>query len=405
MSALARRRAWGRPSPSLRNETKELAAMFDYENLRLIWWLLLGVLLIGFAVMDGFDLGAAALLPFVGRTDMERRIVLNTMGPVWEGNQVWLVLGAGAIFAAWPPLYAVSFSGFYIAMFLVLVSLILRPVGFKFRSKLDSPTWRSFWDWALVVGGAVPALVFGVAVGNALQGVSFAFDADLRASYDITLFDLLNPFALLCGLVSLCMLTMHGAAYLSVKASEPVAGRARQAGRVAALATIALFALAGLVTAFLLRGYEITSVIVPTGPSNPLGKTVVRETGAWLSNYGRHPWTLAAPFLGFAGATAAAILFKRERAILTWLATAASVAGIVATAGVSMFPFLLPSATSPSSSLTVWDASSSRLTLGVMLVAALIFVPIVLAYTGWVYRVLRGPVTAAGISADPHGVY
>ena len=379
--------------------------IFAYENLRLIWWLLLGVLLIGFAVMDGFDLGAAALLPFVGRTDMERRIVLNTMGPVWEGNQVWLILGGGAIFAAWPPLYAVSFSGFYIAMFLVLVSLILRPVGFKYRSKLDSSTWRSFWDWALVVGGAVPALVFGVAVGNALQGVSFAFDADLRASYDITFFDLLNPFALLCGLVSLCMLTMHGAAYLSVKASEPVAGRARQAGRIAALATIALFALAGLVTAFLLQGYEIASAIDPAAPSNPLGKTVVRETGAWLSNYGRHPWMLAAPLLGFAGAAAAAALFKSRHAVLTWLATAASVAGIVATAGVSMFPFLLPSATSLSSSLTVWDASSSRLTLGVMLVAALIFVPIVLAYTGWVYRVLRGPVTAAGISADPHGVY
>jgi len=379
--------------------------IFDYENLRLAWWLLLGVLLIGFAIMDGFDLGVAALIPFVGRTDVERRIAINTIGPVWEGNQVWLILGGGAIFAAWPPLYAVSFSGFYVAMFLVLVSLILRPVGFKFRSKIDSPTWRSVWDWALVIGGAVPALVFGVAVGNALQGVPFAFDADLRASYDITLLSLLNPFGLLCGLVSLAMLVMHGAAYLGVKAGEPVAARAREIGRRAAVTTIVLFGLAGLATAFLVGGYRITSAIDPAGPSNPLGKMVVRETGTWLANYGAHPWTLAAPVLGFAGAALAFTLFKVTRPVPTLLATSVSVLGIVATAGVSMFPFLLPSSSSPVSSLTVWDASSSRLTLGIMLVASLVFVPIVLAYTAWVFAVLRGRVTAQGITDDAHNVY
>jgi cytochrome d ubiquinol oxidase subunit II len=379
--------------------------IFDYENLRLVWWLLLGVLLIGFAVMDGFDLGVAALLPFVGRSDVERRVAINTIGPVWEGNQVWLVLGGGAIFAAWPPLYAVSFSGFYLAMFLVLASLILRPVGFTFRSKLDNPVWRSIWDWALVISGVVPALIFGVAVGNALQGVPFAFDPDLRASYQITLVGLLNPFGLLCGLVSLAMLTMHGAAYLGVKAGEPVAGRARRAGGVAAIATLVLFALAGLATAFLIQGYAITSAIDPEGPSNPLGKTVVTQTGSWLANYGAHPWMLAAPALGFAGALSAFFLFRAARPILTWLATSASVVGIVATAGVSMFPFLLPSSSSLSSSLTVWDASSSRLTLGVMLAAAVVFVPIVLAYTAWVFRVLRGRVTNEEIANDPHGVY
>jgi len=379
--------------------------IFDYENLRLIWWLLLGVLLIGFAVMDGFDLGVAALLPFVSRTDVERRIAINTIGPVWEGNQVWLILGGGAIFAAFPPLYALSFSGFYVAMFIVLASLILRPVGFKFRSKVENPTWRSVWDWALVIGGVVPALVFGVAVGNALQGVAFSFDGDLRASTEITLFTLLNPFGLLCGLVSLSMLVMHGAAYLGVKAGEPVASRARRAGRTTALATIVLFALAGLATAFLIGGYKITSVIDPSGPSNPLGKTVVRATGAWLANYNAHSWMLAAPALGFAGAALALLLFSTKQCVLTWLATATSVLGVVATAGVSMFPFLLPSFTSPESSLTIWDASSSRLTLGVMLVAALVFVPIVLAYTAWVFRVLRGRVTSEGIARDPHGAY
>jgi len=377
----------------------------DYEALRLIWWLLLGVLLIGFAIMDGFDMGVAILLPFVGRTDIERRIVINTIGPVWEGNQVWLILGAGAIFAAWPPLYAVSFSGFYPAMLLVLLSLILRPVGFKFRSKLEGTAWRSIWDWALFVGGFVPALVFGVAVGNALEGAQFSFDADLRGAYDITLLGLLNPFALLCGLVSVAMMTMQGAAYLGGKADEPVASRARAAGAKAALALIALFALAGLAIWLFVQGYEITSPIDPNGPSNPLGKIVVREVGAWLANYGRHPWMMAAPILGFAGAGAAYALFPTKRGLATWLATSVSTLGVVATAGVSMFPFLLPSSSALSSGLTVWDASSSALTLTVMLVATLIFVPIILLYTGWVYRVLRGRVTAKAIAADSHGSY
>src|SRR5476651_2854624 len=149
--------------------------MFDYESLRLIWWALLGILLIGFAVMDGFDLGTAALLPFVGRTDMERRVAINSVGPVWEGNQVWFILGGGAIFAAWPALYAASFSGFYLAMLLILGALILRPVGFKFRSKMPGARWRSSWDWALFASAVVPALVFGVAMCNLLEGVAFTF--------------------------------------------------------------------------------------------------------------------------------------------------------------------------------------------------------------------------------------
>src|ERR1700712_4078601 len=174
----------------------------SYELLRLIWWALLGLLLIGFAVMDGFDLGSAILLPYVARSDIERRVVINSIGPVWEGNQVWFILGGGAIFAAWPALYAASFSGFYLAMFLVLATLILRPVGFKFRSKVDDPRWRAFWDWALFAGGIVPALVFGVAFGNLFEGVPFSFDGDMRLHNDITLFSLLNPFGLLVGLTS-----------------------------------------------------------------------------------------------------------------------------------------------------------------------------------------------------------
>jgi len=379
--------------------------MLDYEALRLIWWALLGILLIGFAVMDGFDLGVATLLPFVARTDGERRIAINAVGPVWEGNQVWLILGAGAIFAAWPPLYAVAFSGFYLAMFLVLCALILRPVGFKFRSKIDNPTWRSVWDWALFVGGLVPTLVFGVAFGNMLEGAPFRFDDTLRMTYEGNLFGLLNPFALLSGLVSVAMLTMHGGAYLALKAEGPVSGRAASAARFAGLALIVLFALAGVWVAFGLNGYVISTAMPHGGPSNPLLKLVTRAPGAWLDNYRLYPWTIAAPILAFAGAALTILLSGARRDGLALVASALAVAGVIATAGLSAFPFLLPSSLDPNASLTVWDASSSRLTLLIMLGVTLIFLPIVLVYTAWVYRVLRGRVTADYVARNSSGVY
>ena len=374
--------------------------MLDYESLRLLWWLLLGILLIGIAVMDGFDLGAAILMPFIGRTDMERRIVINTVGPVWEGNQVWLILGGGAIFAAWPALYAVAFSGFYLAMFLLLVSLILRPVGFKFRGKLTDPRWRSFWDWALFAGGLVPALVFGVAVGNALQGVPFRFDETLRLTYEGTLLGLFNPFALLCGVISVLMITMHGAAYLSCKTEGPVLRRAQSTGTVVAALLLVLF-IGGGVWAAQLNGYVLGDFGGVAGPSNPLNKAVTRLTGALVANYGRQSWMAAAPVVGVAGIIASAILTRtRRHPVLAFVASGLAIAGIVATSGVSLFPFLLPSSSDPVSSLTVWDASSSKLTLGVMTLATGLLLPVVLIYTSWVYRVLRGPVTAETIAAE-----
>lgn len=375
--------------------------LLDYETLRLIWWLLLGVLLIGFAVMDGFDLGVGALLPFVARTDTERRIAIGSVEAVWEGNQVWLILGAGAIFAAWPPLYAVAFSGFYVAMFLVLVALILRPVGFKFRSKIEDRRWRALWDWALFTGGAVPALIFGVALGNVLQGVPFRFDDTLLSTYEGGFLGLLNPFGLLCGLVSVAMLVMHGAAYLMVKTDGPVAARARGAATGAGLLLIALFAVAGVWVATAIEGYVVVGTQPVDGPSNPLAKEVVRETGAWLANYAVHPWMMIAPIAGFAGAALAVLLARARLAVPALVASGLSVSGVVATAGVGLFPFLLPSSLDPASSLTVWDSSSSRRTLMIMLVATAVFMPIILVYTGWVYRVLTGKVTAEQV--DDHG--
>ncbi|NWJ24208.1 cytochrome d ubiquinol oxidase subunit II [Rhizobium sp. RM] len=383
-----------------------LHELIDYEILRLIWWLLLGVLLIGFAVTGGFDLGAGALLPFVAKTDIERRVVINSIGPTWEGNQVWLILGGGAIFAAWPPLYAVSFSGFYLAMFATLFALILRPVGFKYRSKRESVVWRTSWDWALFVGGFVPALIFGVAVGNVLQGVPFHFDDDLRIFYDgTTLFELLNPYAILCGLVSVAMLLMHGAAWLMLKTDGVIAERARAFGTVAALATTVVFALGGIFLWLGVDGYRFTSEIATGGPSNPLGKTVEVASGIWFENYTTYPWMMIAPALGLGLPLIAFVFIRMRKAVMALLASSLAIFGIISTVGLSMFPFILPSSVDPKSSLTVWDASSSHLTLFIMLVVAVIFVPMIVAYTTWVYRVLWGKVDEKAIRDESGHAY
>lgn len=377
----------------------------DYEILRLIWWLFLGVLLIGFAIMDGFDLGVAGLLPFVARTDTERRVAINTIGPVWEGNQVWLLLGGGAVFAAWPMIYAAAFSGFYLAMFLVLATLILRPVGFEFRNKIANPGWRAFWDYALFAGGIVPALVFGVAVGNLLQGVPFRIDSDMRVLYEGSgLFELLNPFGLMCGLVSAAMLTTHGAVYLTAKAEGAVQDRARVYVTIGALVTVILFILAGIWVAFL-QGYAFSGKVVSNGPSNPLLKAVTRESGQWLANYKAYSWMMAAPVLGIVGPLLALLFTRAGRAGVAFIASAVGILGIISTAGLSMFPFLMPSNIAPAASLTVWDASSSQRTLFVMLVCTLIFLPIVLIYTSIVFRVLRGAVTSRQIETNSGNLY
>ena len=374
-----------------------LHELISYETLRLIWWLLIGVLLIGFAVTDGFDLGTGILLPFVGKTDLERRIIINSIGPVWEGNQVWLILGGGAIFAAWPQLYAVSFSGFYLAMFVILVALILRPVAFKFRSKRDDPRWRARWDLALFVGGFVPALIFGVAIGNVLQGVPFRFSDDMHIFYEGSFFGLLNPFALLAGLVSVAMLVLHGAAWLQVKTDGLVAERARSFGSVAAIATVVLYALAGVALWQWVDGYRITSAIAVAGPSNPMFKTAEVAAGAWFANYAAHPWTWAAPALGLLSPLLALVFLRLRRAVPALLASALGIAAIILSVGAAMFPFILPSSLEPRASLTVWDSSSSHMTLFIMLVATTIFIPIIVAYTSWVYKVLWGKVDGQAI--------
>lgn len=378
--------------------------MIDYPTLKIIWWLLVGVLLLGFAVMDGHDMGVGTLLPFVGKSDLERRVVINTVGPHWDGNQVWFITGGGAIFAAWPLVYATAFSGFYWAMMAVLWALFFRPVGFDYRSKIHNATWRSTWDWGLFIGGAVPPLIFGVAFGNLLQGVPFGFDAYLVSTYTGSFWQLLNPFALLAGVVSSAMITMHGGVYLAHRTEGVIQARAVKGAVGAALVLVLAFVAAGFWLQWI-PGFRITSVVDPAALPDPMNKTVVREAGAWMANYGRQPLLWLLPALGVGGALLAAGLLLARRTLTAFVASALAMLGVIGTAGASMFPFIMPSSTMPAASLTVWDSVSTHMTLGIMFWATVLLMPFIVVYTGWAYRVMRGKVTAAYIQENDHAAY
>ncbi|WP_346948628.1 cytochrome d ubiquinol oxidase subunit II [Dyella sp.] len=365
--------------------------MFDLDTLRVIWWALLGILLVAFAVTDGFDFGTAALLRVLGRDSDERHVLLETIEPTWEGNQVWFVLGGGAAFAAWPMLYAVSFSGMYLAIFLVLVAFILRPVGFNFRGKIEHTRWQGLWDWVLVASGTAVPLLTGVAFGNLFLGVPFRFDDDLRMSWHGSFFGLLHPFALVAGLVSLSMLLAHGAAWVAFKADRSIAARAARVARWTCLAWAVLYVAAGIWLAYGIPGYAIASEVVPGGPSNPLFKQVATGS-SWFASYMRHPWFWAAPLAAFGGALLLQWQVARQ-GFAGFLGSSLMVIGTILSAGFALFPFLLPSSIDPRSSLTVWDASSSRSTLLLMLGAVMVFLPLIVLYTSWVFRVMRGRVT------------
>ena len=378
--------------------------MFDYETLKLIWWLLVGILLVGFAIMDGHDMGVGTLLPFVGRDDIERRTVINTVGAHWEGNQVWFVTAGGALFAAWPLVYATAFSGFYWAMMAALWALFFRPVGFTYRSKVHNATWRSVWDWGLFIGGFVPPVIFGVAFGNLLQGVPFQFDDLLVSTYTGSFWQLLNPFGLLVGVVSSAMLTLQGGTYLAHRTEGVVQARAVNGAVGAALVMVLGFVAAGVWLQWI-PGFRITSVINPAALPDPLGKTVVMEAGAWMANYAAQPLLWLLPALGIVGALAAAGLLLARHTLTAFVSSSLAIVGVIGTAGASMFPFVMPSSTMPAASLTVWDSVSSHLTLAIMFWATMILLPLIVLYTSWAYRVMRGKVTAAYIRENEHGAY
>jgi cytochrome bd ubiquinol oxidase subunit II len=379
--------------------------MFDFETLRLIWWALLVFLICGFIVMDGFDLGIGMLLPFLGKTDDERRVMLNTIGPTWKGNQTWLITLGGISFGAWSLVYATFFSGLYTGMLVLLFGLFLRPVGFDYRSKLPNPRWRSAWDWALFAGGLVPAVVLSLGAGNLIIGLPFQIDSDLRSTYSGSFWDLFQPFALLCVVIGVALLCLHGAVFLHWRTEATLAKRARRVILWSSLVFIVGFIVAGAWVAVGLDGYRITSPIDANIVANLLSKTVTKESGLWLANYSTYPWLLLSPLLAIIGTGLVVFLSAKRYTGWAFLTSCFVVVCVIVTAAGSMFPFLMPSSISPTSSLTVWDASASHYTLNILFFATVLMMPIVMAYTTWVYRVMRGKVTVEDIQNNKNVLY
>lgn len=362
----------------------------DYATLQVIAWVALGAVMLLFSLTGGFDLGAGVLLPFVGKSDDERRVVVNIVGPTWDGNQVWLIIIGAGIFAIWPRAYAVSFTGFYFAMLIVLWGLFMRPVSFEYRSKLPSQSWRTFWDWALFAGSLIPALIFGVAMGNLLLGAPFSFDPmTLRVNYTGSFFALLHPFALLCGVLSLSMFIMHGAAYLFLRSEGAVYQRSKKAVMLASRCFFIIYAVIGLVLLFVLNGYHVDAL--PSNPTTqPLDNIISVSRGAWMSNYFTYPWMLVAPILGLISALFTHKKARQDKRLSCFLGSTFTVVGAVASIGFCLFPFLMPSSTFPNQSLLVWNSASSKISLEGILIVALITLPIIFVYTNFVYRKLWG---------------
>ncbi|WP_105596402.1 cytochrome d ubiquinol oxidase subunit II [Cronobacter sakazakii] len=379
--------------------------MIDYEVLRLVWWLLVGILLIGFAVTDGFDMGVGMLTRILGRTDTERRVMINSIAPHWDGNQVWLITAGGALFAAWPLVYAAAFSGFYVAMILVLASLFFRPVGFDYRSKIEDMRWRNMWDWGVFAGSFVPPLVIGVAFGNLLQGVPFHFDKYQGMFYTGNFFQLLNPFGLLAGVVSVAMILTQGATYLQMRTTGELHLRSRTTAQISALVMMVCFVLAGVWVMYGIDGYVVTSAIDPRAASNPMNKEVVRQTGAWFANFNNMPALWAIPALGVVLPLLTVLASRLEKGAWAFVFSSLTLACVILTAGIAMFPFIMPSSTMLNASLTMWDATSSQLTLTVMTYVAAVFVPIILLYTTWCYWKMFGRITKEHIESNTHSLY
>ncbi|MBD1557866.1 cytochrome d ubiquinol oxidase subunit II [Vibrio sp. S9_S30] len=378
--------------------------MFDYEILRFIWWVLIGVLFIGFAVTDGFDMGVGALVPIIGKSDTERRVMINSIAPHWDGNQVWLITAGGALFAAWPLVYATSFSAFYLAMLITLAALWLRPIGLDYRSKIEDPKWRKSWDIAISISGFVPPLIFGVAFGNLLQGVSFKLNEFLMPTYHGSFFDLLNPFALLCGVVSLSMIVMQGATWLQMKTAGAVHDRARVVAQVSGVLLIVTFVGAGFWVQDM-DGYVVVSGLDIAAQSNPLNKVVEVREGAWMLNFEKYPLMWAAPFLGVVMPLLAIVASRSEKGGFAFLTSSLTNAGVILTAGFAMFPFVMPSNEVPNHSLTMWDSTSSELTLNLMTGVAFVMVPIILSYTTWTYYKMFGRLDSKFIEENKSTLY
>jgi len=375
----------------------------DYELLKLIWWGLIAFMVIGFVIMDGFDLGIGMLLPFLAKTDDERRVLLNAVGPTWEGNQVWLIAGAGALFAAWPVVYAAAFSALYVPFMFLLFGLFLRPVGFDYRSKLPSARWRKNWDRALFIGGLLPTMMLGGTLGFMIQGSPFRFDNEMHISYGA--FNLNLPLLVCTIMMAIVLLVLHGAAFLQTKTDGVLRARARRTVHIFAYLCVLSMMVTALIIAKTVTGYTITEQVSPNEVITPLMKTVAIAEHGWLENYYQKPLLLLTPVLALLMPIFALLFNFRNMAVAAFLATGSTCALVLLTVAVALFPFVLPSSLDPTSSITLWDGTSSKLTLLIMLGIVLVIMPINLFYTTWVYRVMRGKVTTQQVKENSHGLY
>ena len=328
-------------------------------DLNTTWYILVGVLITGYAILDGFDLGVGVLHLFA-RSDTERRLHMNAIGPVWDGNEVWLLTGGGALFAAFPIVYATAFSAFYLAMMLLLTALIFRAVAMEFRSKLVSPGWRALWDWAFGLGSLLPSVLYGVAVGNVLRGIPL----DASGTFTGSFLGLLNPYAVLVGILSLVMFVMHGALYMTLKTDGELQERMAAWATRSWVVFVVIYLVATVASIFT-ASYLFEGLF-----GNPLF------------------WVVFVLLL--AAVVYVPVATKAKRFFRAFLSSSVVIASTIGLAAISMFPRLVPSSINLDYSLTIYNASSTRLTLQVMLVIALIGMPLVIAYTFWVYRVFKG---------------
>ncbi|OCQ53839.1 Cytochrome bd-I ubiquinol oxidase subunit 2 [Photorhabdus australis subsp. thailandensis] len=379
--------------------------MLSYETLRIIWWILLSMVCVAFAITDGFDMGVGGLTRVIGKTDTERRIMINSIAPHWDGNQVWLIVAGGGLFAAWPTVYAAAFSGFYGAMILVLASLFFRPVGFDYRSKIENPYWRGMWDWGIFIGSVVPPFIFGLIIGNLLQGVPFHIDEWMRITYTGSFPALFNPFGILTGVIALCMFAMHGSAFLLLRTSGSIHVRTKRSVQVAGVLTTVLFLIAGSIVMENIEGFVLTSKLDHSALSNPLGKTVAQIPGVWLRNYYHNPVLWWLPLTGIVMPLASTLFARANHFRLVFLSSSLSILGIISTVAVAMFPFVMPSSSEPNVSLTLWDSTSSQLTLQIMTVVAGVMVPVILIYTIWCYYKMFVRLDEHMIEENSHSLY
>ncbi|SBT81921.1 Cytochrome bd-I ubiquinol oxidase subunit 2 [secondary endosymbiont of Trabutina mannipara] len=361
--------------------------MFNYEFLRFIWWVLIGLFIIIFTITEGFDMGVGILMRFSCYSDIERKIMINTIAPHWDGNQVWLITTIGALFAVWPIVYAIIFSGFYIAIILLLVSLFFRPISFEFLSKIDNLRWRNLCYWGIFIGSFISPIVMGIIFGNLLQGIPFYIDMYMRLYYTGNFFQLLNPFSLLLSTIIIAMFLTQGSTYIQMRTSSNsnLQVKMRNITKLTALITIIMFFLAIILFIKSIDGFTITSIIDQSAQSNPLHKEVKYHAGAWMVNYWNYPILLIFPLLGLLLPFFTIIYSYIKISVFAFISSSFTIACIISTIGITIFPFIIPSITMPNVSLTMWDATSSLNTLKLMFIIVIILLPIVLSYTIWCY--------------------